>query len=469
MLQQVLSDYARVIVEFLLEIYVFGALVTAGLKRRERFALRVAGVVVVAAIAFGIAFLYTLFGSTIVGRVLIYLVLFALVTLHAMFCFDESYKTVLFCCGLAYALQNLTYKCFLAIWGAGEFFRLYDGWGDMFELYYRLIYYAFFAALVVACYFAVVRPVRARMQNSTINHRLLVLSVIVLAVTILLCSAEDIYFARLSSGREGRFDDVTYYALWQTGNLFSVLSCIIVVLLIFKTIEQNNLEKEVEYLQYAIKQSKQQYEISRDTIEMINIKCHDIKYKLSEFFAGDGAKKSDAVDDLYKSISIYDSKVQTGNELLDVLFTEKSLYCEQNDIKFTCMVEGGRLTFMESGDLYCLFGNIIDNALEAVRELPDREKRIVNFVLKSRNDLLILQEENYFAGKLEFKDGLPVTTKADKNYHGFGSRSIRMLARKYGGELTTFVTGDVFHLNIIFSVLPEKGEKGGQSPQGDTE
>lgn len=115
------------------------------------------------------------------------------------------------------------------------------------------------------------------------------------------------------------------------------------------------------------------------------------------------------------------------------------------------MVEGKKLSFMDSGDLYCLFGNIIDNALEAVKQLPDKDKRIINLVIKTKNDLLILQEENYFKGKLDFRDGLPVTTKGDTNYHGFGSRSIRMIARKYGGELTTFVTGDVFHLNILFS------------------
>lgn len=447
----VLSDYARVILEFLLELYVFCILVTLRLGRTRFFPLKAAGVVAVAAVAFVAAILYNLFGQTVLGRVLIYIALFAVVTVHVRLCFAIEYRTSLFCCSLAYAVQNLTYKLFLIFWGIGESFRLYDGWGNMFELYYRLIYYAFFAAIAVASYFLFIGPLTRRMENSRINYRMLIISVVVLAVTILLCSVEDIYFSRLSTQREGRFDDYNYYVLWQTGNIFSVVCCAIVILLISKTIEQNNLEREVEYLQYAIKQGKQQYEISKDTIEMINIKCHDIKYKLGELFAAEGKISSKAVDDLYKSISIYDSKVETGNELLDVLLTEKSLYCEQNKIKFSCMVEGKKLSFIESGDLYCLFGNIIDNALEAVKQLPDKDKRIINLVIKTKNDLLILQEENYFKGKLDFRDGLPVTTKEDKNYHGFGSRSIRMIARKYGGELTTFVTGDVFHLNILFS------------------
>ncbi len=452
----IFSDYARVILEFLLEIYVFCVLVTLKLNRAKYFALRAAGIVVVAGVAFAAAILYNMFGQTVIGRVLIYIALFALVTLHVKLCFAESVKTCLFCCSLAYAAQNFTYKLFLIFWGFGEHLRLYDNWGTMFELYYRLIYYIFFAAAAAVTYYLFVRRLSARIENSRINYRMLIISVVVLAITVLLCSVEDVYFSKLSVGREGRFEEFEYYILWQTGNIFSVVCCAIAIILISRTVEQDNLEREVEYLQYAIKQGKQQYEISRDTIEMINIKCHDIKYKLGELFSSKGEISSKAVDDLYKSISIYDSKVQTGNELLDVLLTEKSLYCEQNEIKFSCMVEGEKLAFMDSGDLYCLFGNIIDNALEAVRELPEREKRIINLVIKSKNDLLILQEENYFSGELRFSDGLPVTTKEDKNYHGFGSRSIRMIARKYGGELTTFVTGNVFHLNILFSLDGQK-------------
>ena len=201
-----------------------------------------------------------------------------------------------------------------------------------------------------------------------------------------------------------------------------------------------------------MRQREQQYEISKDTIDLINVKCHDIKYKLGSLLAGQGQGSENAVSDLYESISIYDTKVSTGNDLLDVLLTEKSLYCEQHGITFSCLAQGEKLAFMDRGDLFCLFGNIIDNALEAVRGLPEREKRVINLSVKSKNDLLIVQEENYFGGQLSFKDGLPVTTKEDKNYHGFGTRSIRMIARKYGGELTTGVSGDVFHLNIIFSM-----------------
>ena len=190
--------------------------------------------------------------------------------------------------------------------------------------------------------------------------------------------------------------------------------------------------------------------MSKDSIELINIKCHDIKYKLDALTA-QGGMTPEAVKELRDSIAIYDSKTETGNQLLNILITEKSLYCEQNGINLSCMIDGVKLDFMETGDLYCLFGNLIDNALEAVKEIEEKERRVINLMVKSKDNLLLVQEENYYNGTREFEDGLPLTTKKDKNSHGFGMRSLRMIVKKYGGELAAYVSDDIFHLNIIFS------------------
>lgn len=185
---------------------------------------------------------------------------------------------------------------------------------------------------------------------------------------------------------------------------------------------------------------------------MINIKCHDMKYKLDAAILGSGVS-ADAFADLRRSIAIYDSVIETGNPLLDVLFTEKSLYCESHGITLSCMVDGGLLSFIEDGDLYCMFGNIVDNALEAVMGIREREKRVINVVVKSREGMALVQVENYFTGLLRGEDGEPVTTKDDKNYHGFGLRSIRAIVRKYGGEMSVDAQGDVFSLTLLFPTV----------------
>lgn len=450
---EILFIYKNIILEFLFELYVFYALTTWRLDRESRFWQRVlGGLAAVLGAGFGAAFFYRSFGETVPGRIAIYMLLFAATVVHVRLCFDESFLTVFLCCNVAYAAQNLCYKLYLLLWCGGEALRLYDGWGAWFDFYYRLMYYSCFILTTLAVYLLFIRGLVRQLSSRRLDCQMLVIAILVLSITVILCSVEDIYFARFSVVRENRFELLEYVVLRQSGNLFSVVCCAIVLLLISRTVEQRLLQQEVEYLQHAVHQSQLQYEISKDTIDLINVKCHDIRYKLGTLAAQGEGMRPEAVADLQQSISIYDAKVETGNQLLDVLLTEKSLYCEQHGITFSCMADGARLTFMEDGDLYCLFGNIIDNALEAVKAIGERERRVISLVVKTRGDMLIIQSDNYFDGERTFRDGMPVTTKEDRNYHGFGMRSIKMIVHKYEGELTASAGDRVFHLNILFSL-----------------
>ncbi len=445
--------YVRIILQFLLELYLFSHIITLKLKKRDRFPLRFfGGLAVIALLAFGVAYLYALLGNTVWGRSLIYLFLFGLTAVHIYLCYEEDWRVVLFCCSAAYVTQNLTYKLFLFFFCLGREYNLFGGWGEMFDVYYHLVYYAFIAAMVAAVYFLQFRSLARKLSGSRIRLQMLILSVVVLGVTVLMCSLEDIYFSMLATGEENLFDNKIHYILRQTGNMFSVICCFLLLLVIFHSVRSRDLLAEREYLQYQVKQNEMQYEISRDTIELINLKCHDIKYKIEATLASVGNADKVDVNELYDSVRIYDTRISTGHKRLDVLLTEKSLYCEQNGIIFSCMADGEKLSFLSDGDLYSLFGNIIDNALEAVTSIEEREKRVVNLSVKAVNDLLIIQQENYFKGELDFEDGLPKTTKSDTRYHGFGTRSIRMLVNKYDGEMTVFAKDNIFHLNIIFNL-----------------
>ena len=57
---------------------------------------------------------------------------------------------------------------------------------------------------------------------------------------------------------------------------------------------------------------------------------------------------------------------------------------------------------------------------------------------------------NFYGGDLEFDGGLPRSTKGDALNHGFGMKSVRMLAEKYGGELKVTAEDGIFNTDIIF-------------------
>lgn len=453
---EVVTIYSNIILEFLLELYIFCFFFFIKLEQRMHFIQRVVGGFAgVLLLAFPIAYLYSFVGANVWGRALIYVLLFIMVNIHAKICYRDSTWVIVFCSSMAYAAQNLMYKLFLTFWCYIEQHNLLGLLGENYSLSYRIIYYSFMVLAILVLYHTFIKRIVGSVYASKMDRSLMILTLIVLIITIILCSVEDIYFAQLSVGRENYFDNHTFYILRQTGNVFCAICCGVVLLLASKIINERELQQEVEYLTHSIKQGQRQYEISKDTMDLINVKIHDIKYKINSVLAEHGNIPKEELEELRKSIRIYDANIETGNELLNVFIMDKSLYCEQNGITLSCMVDGSKLEFMEAGDLYCLFGNILDNALESVVKIQEREKRVINLSVKAVNSMLFIQSDNYYTGEIVFKEGMPQTNKEDENWHGFGLRSIKMIVQKYGGELSIRAEDGVFHLSILFADISD--------------
>ena len=210
------------------------------------------------------------------------------------------------------------------------------------------------------------------------------------------------------------------------------------------------LKADIEIIAKMWRDDKRRYEIAEENIDIINVKYHDLKHRLLELKVGKCEVSDEEIREIEDAIGIYDTSVETGCDPLDVILSEKSLYCRRNGITLTCMVDGGSLTFMSASELYSLFGNILSNAVEAVSDLSDGDKKVISFTVRRVGDMLIVESENYYSRNISFKDGLPLTSKRDKQSHGDGMKSIKMLAEKYGGEMSIKTENQVFNLNIVF-------------------
>jgi len=170
---------------------------------------------------------------------------------------------------------------------------------------------------------------------------------------------------------------------------------------------------------------------------------------LRQHVTTDEEKRS--LDELENQIMFLDSNVRTGNEALDAVLAEKKLLCEQKKIVFSYIVDGQKLSFMDSLDVYSLFGNAIDNAMEALEQAPE-EKRVITITVKEKDHILGIHIENYCPHLIQWEDGLPLTTKGNEDLHGFGTKSIRYIANKYHGNVAFKVENGVFSLNLAFTL-----------------
>ena len=200
----------------------------------------------------------------------------------------------------------------------------------------------------------------------------------------------------------------------------------------------------------TLRKGEWQYGMYKRNAELINRKCHDLKHEIAVLRGiSESTERESYIAELENAIRFYDTKIKTGNEVVDILLSEKSLRCREGDIEFSCIVDGRALDFMTPVDLSVLFGNALDNAIASVIREPE-EKRIISLNVAGQQDMLFIHMENECSDELHFEDGLPVTTKEDKRFHGFGTRSIRYIAQKYGGEAEMSYQNGKFILDILF-------------------
>ena len=243
-------------------------------------------------------------------------------------------------------------------------------------------------------------------------------------------------------------------------NIVLQFYCITLLYLQSALFKKSSMRKELETIQLLWHQQKGQYQLSKETIELINHKCHDLKHQVQAMRAVKDEKERETyLEKIEKSVQIYSAIVRTGNEILDTILTEKSLICENSGIHINCVADGSLLAFMNPVDLYTLFGNALDNAIEAVRKLESKEKRVIDIMLYERQSFLMLQIVNPMCGEVKFEDGLPLTTKAKNGYHGYGMKSMLHTIQKYEGHLTTEVKNGCFYFNVMLPLERDSNKK----------
>ena len=209
--------------------------------------------------------------------------------------------------------------------------------------------------------------------------------------------------------------------------------------------------RELDAIKNILQNQYVQYRQSRESIDVINRKYHDLKHQIAVLRAEeDPARRSAFLDQMEEEIQHYEAQNKTGNSVLDTVLTGKSLYCAKHQIKLTCVADGARLSFMDVMDICTLFGNALDNAIECELSIPDKEKRLIHLEVYAKKDFLVIRCENYCPAPPVFQDGLPMTTKADREYHGYGLKSMRYTAQKYGGTMTVQAKDEWFQLTLLF-------------------
>lgn len=423
------------------------------MPRRKHFVWRLLGGV---AACYLLTALYPLFDGNYNGWYvsLMFLVLFAVTFGTVCLCFKMPLKNAFFCCLAAYTAQHLSYEIFKLVMMPFSFFSAKDMYGsalidltrlDMTTVVFALVYVDIYIAVYVASYFILGKKIGRIGDDLHIkNANMLLFSSVILLVDIIL-NAFTVYITES-------------YNLWYDViiGVYNSLCCVLVFYIQLSIVNAKDMRDELATVSELLNQAQRQYEMRREEIDLINIKCHDLKHRIAGRLESLG---EDEVREIEEMISIYDLNIETGNKVVDIILTEKSLVCHSKQISLTTMADCSALGFVGDGDLYALFGNIVDNAVEAVSQVKDPDKKGISLNVREQSGCISIMSENYFEGELKISDnGLPQTTKRDTDYHGFGLKSVKAVAEKYGGSVSVVCEDDTFRINVLLPI-PSEGQK----------
>lgn len=211
------------------------------------------------------------------------------------------------------------------------------------------------------------------------------------------------------------------------------------------------IRQELEQVQNVLQNQYVQYRQSRESVELINYKYHDLKHQIAYLKAEeDPEKRAEMLQKMEDEIKQYDTQNKTGNKVLDTILTAKNLYCAKHGISFTCVADGTLLDFMDTVDICSIFGNALDNAIESELKVADKEKRLIHVSVSKKKAFILIHFENYYEGSLQYEQGNLITQKEKKDFHGYGLKSIRYTVEKYGGAVSIYTDNNWFDLQILF-------------------
>lgn len=358
--------------------------------------------------------------------------------------YHTDFWGALFCITAGYCLQHIQAKI-------GAIIMEFIIKADMFWVVETLVNLSIASIFYALTYLVLLRK-GERVISYSVNRIQVAVAACVVGVNIFYNSFGIAYLSQIELDMQAAGMDT---ALADKLMIFIYIMSMLVAILAFSLdigISVNKrLSDEKAALNKILEEGMKQYEYEKSNIEAINLKCHDLKHQLA---AMKGKIYEEQIEELSNVVTIYDDLIKTGNDALDVVLTQKSLYCRQHGIRLTCLLHGANYDFIPRHELYALFNNAIDNAIEAVEKLSE-EKRIISVTEAVSVGVISLRVENFFDGRLNLKDGLPLTRKEGEG-HGYGVKSIKMIAEKNGGGISVKANGETFTLNIFFSV--DKGK-----------
>lgn len=239
----------------------------------------------------------------------------------------------------------------------------------------------------------------------------------------------------------------------KKGFVSVIIALTIVVIISLVFIKYKLIEKENEFLISKEEIESKKYKEQEAMIEKNKELIHDIKNHFLLIKKYENAKEYEKLHDYIENIIgefiETNSHIYTGNRTLDFILDQKRIVAEQEGIQFILKVTMiGKLPFKEQ-EICSMFGNLIDNAIEASRKVQEEEKKI-QITIEKKKQMFFIEVKNGMKEEPIKRNNKFITLKEDKKLHGYGLKSVQRIVDKYDGIITYETANKIFTTAISF-------------------
>lgn len=222
---------------------------------------------------------------------------------------------------------------------------------------------------------------------------------------------------------------------------------IVIYFILKKSYEYSRLKRLSEIISYKYNH----YNSIRNYNEELKFLRHDIKNHISiiKILNKNDLNKADRYIEKLESKYNDDNKFfTTGNDILDIILTEKKRICDTNDVDYKFNINFENCDFIDDIDVCAIFANILDNSIEACLKL-DPMYRSIELRGNIVNNMFICKCVNNKSNLINIKNGHFITNKKNKQRHGLGLKNLEYSVKKYSGEINLNYDESTFKLTII--------------------
>lgn len=447
----IFATYACGSVVFLIVLICGELLFAARYARRKRFALRfVCGnaAVIIFSILLTLLYYYieVAFNSSLISviRVVVtYIILFVLAIAAMYFSYKESLWRCLTAGALGYICQHIAYNIYSIIDVSANFeYGVIVSLGMGGYALAVLLQLAIAAMVLFSVWLIFGRKINSFSADGIARTNAMFIIISSLAIVIILGSLGAVF------GADNLGVNIVFKCL--------LIACCILMLILYVNIFEVKEARAERDIVLKLNENEHAHFLKlKQDMELISVKCHDIKH----FIAAAGAKGGVDLAELSEAVKIYDTAIKTGNDVIDTLLAEQSLHCNAHGINLTVIADASPLSFIPVNDMCSLFGNLMENAVEAAEKVPEKDNRLININIRPVAGQMFFCVENSYAEEPVMRGGLPLSTKkSEAGYHGYGVKSVKMIAEKYGGNFTLAAKDGIFRVSILFP-LPDYEQK----------